>query len=926
MKRRLLFWALAAAFAWVIISRQGEINTLLDSLRQGRWGWIATAVGLQILYFVLYTFVYQAAFTAVDVPSRFRDLFALTFAAIFINSTAPSGGAAGVAIYVDDANQRDESGARAAVGTLLVLIADFGAFLIILSAGLIILFTRHDLLSYEIVTGIIMFLYVGGMTTLLGLGLWRPAGLRRILEKIQSTVNRLGGWFRQPAILREEWSAENAAEFETSARLMTRRPSLLMFTFGLALVARVIDVTILYALFMAFNVPPSLGVIIAGYAMTILFWIVSPTPNGIGVVEGLMPVVYVSLGLPAAEATLITLAFRGLAFWIPFLIGFLLLRRLRSFTPAERSLAHLEHVRLIAVLTAGMGVLNILSASTPALASRMAVLERYSPLAVTRGGNLTAVLAGFALLLLSVGLWRRKRTAWLLTLVMLLISAVSHLVKGLDYEEAVLALLLAGYLLWQRPRFQARSDPPSLRRAIWLVPLALLFTWAYGTLGFYLLDRQYSVNFSLPAAIRQTLVMFTEFYDPGLTPITGFGRYFAASIYVVGAVTLAFGLLMLLRPVIVRRPAGQSERARAQAIVMEYGRSTLSRFLLFDDKSYWFSPGGSVVGYGVKGRMAVALGDPVGPAADAAAAITGFRDFCQEQGWQCAFYQTLPDYRESYQAAGFEVVRTGHEAVVDLHTFSLEGKAGKQFRNAASHMTRLGYKTAVTPPPLPEPLLHELRSVSDEWLAAMHGQEKQFSLGWFHDEYVRSCPVVTVTDELGRVTAFANIVAEYAKNEATIDLMRRRRETESGTMDFLFAALLTWAKAQGYDSFNLGLSSLAGVGENPDDPAVEKAMHFVYGHVNQFYNFQGLHAFKEKFHPVWEPRYVVFPNYASLPLVWTTLAQLGSGEHFVSGYLRDLPPALKQIARSVSERYSRQQTAVAIPQPSTQREQASENG
>lgn len=909
MKRRILLWVLIIAFGWVFMARFNEIEKLAQTLRGGRWQWVALAAILQIGYYAVTALLYQVSFTAVGVTSRWRNLLPLTFAAVFVNSTAPSGGAAGVALYVDEAARRGQSGAKATVGTLLVLVADFGAFLLLLTTAFISLFTRHDLLPYEIITGAIMYLYVGGIAALLGLGLWRPMGLLRLLQKVQSGVNRVGGWFRNPTLMRDDWAEHNADEFAASARAMTAQPRQMLLVLAVALLVHTLDIASLFALFRAFNVIAPVGVVIAGYSMTLLFWIVSPTPNGIGVVEGLMPLVYTSLGLPVAEATVITLAFRGLTFWIPFLLGFALLRRLPVFTPPQRGLARLGQVRLIAILTGAMGLLNVLSASTPALANRAAVLERYSPLAVTRGGNVTAVLAGFALIVLAYGLTQRKRAAWAGTLLVLLVSAVSHLVKGLDYEEATLAILLAVYLFWQRAQFQARSDPPSLRRGVVALISALAFTLVYGTTGFYLLDRHYSVNFGLGAALRQTVVMFTQFYDPGLQPITGFGRYFAASIYVVGGVTLAYGLIQLLRPVIQRHPATPAEWERARQIVERYGRSTLARFVLFHDKAYWFSPGGSVVGYATRAKTAVALGDPIGPPEDAAAAITGFRDFCHRQGWQPAFYQTLPDNLAAYQSAGFDAVRTGHEAVVDLHTFTLDGKTGKPFRTPINKLNRLNYRADIVPPPLTHTLLHELREVSDEWLVMMHGKEMRFSLGWFDNDYIGNSAVIVVRDETGRVTAFANIVPEYARREVSIDLMRRRQEVENGTMEFLFGNLLLWSKEQGYDTFNLGLSSLSGVGEAADDPTVEKAMHYVYDHINQFYNFQGLHTFKEKFNPTWEPRFIVFPGYASLPAVWLTLAQAGGGEGFWRGYVRELPPALRQMARSVNERYARQQNA-----------------
>ena len=118
--------------------------------------------------------------------------------------------------------------------------------------------------------------------------------------------------------------------------------------------------------------------------------------------------------------------------------------------------------------------------------------------------------------------------------------------------------------------------------------------------------------------------------------------------------------------------------------------------------------------------------------------------------------------------------------------------------------------------------------------------------------------------------------------------MRLRREAENGAMDFLFVALFQWAKAQGYASFNLGLSALSGVGKHTDDPAVERALHYIYEHVDQFYSFKGLHAFKEKFHLQGSPRYLVYPGPASLPAVALAMIRADSGDDFVRDYLKEL--------------------------------------
>jgi phosphatidylglycerol lysyltransferase len=533
-----------------------------------------------------------------------------------------------------------------------------------------------------------------------------------------------------------------------------------------------------------------------------------------------------------------------------------------------------------------MGLVNLVSATTPALAGRLSLLRPVLPLEVRHGGRLAAALGGFALLVLAQSLWRRKRAAWLLTLVVLLVSAVGHLLKGLDWKEALLAIGLALPLLFLRSQFFARSDAPSIRRGLRILGIALLFTLAYGGIGFYLLDRHFHVHFGWDAALRQTVVMFVAFRDPGLQPITGFGRYFASSIYAVAAATLGYALLSLVRSVVVRQPATAEERARARAIVEAHGRSSLARFTLFEDKAYFFTPGGSVVAFAVEGRTGVALGDPIGPVADAPAAIAGFREFCTANDWQPAFYQILPDYLDHYRSEGFELLCVGHEAIVDLAGFTLAGGENRGLRSNVNRLKREGHRTELHPPPLADDLLVELRAVSDEWLAMMRGPEKRFSLGWFDDEYIRHCPVMVARTPEGAMSAFANIIPEYQIRESSIDLMRRRREVAGGTMDLLFVALFEWARQQGYETFNLGLSPLAGVGAGSHDPAVEKAIRFIYEHVNQFYRFQGLHAFKEKFHPRWSPRYLAYPGAAGLPIVAWAILRADSGDASLWRFLR----------------------------------------
>ena len=536
----------------------------------------------------------------------------------------------------------------------------------------------------------------------------------------------------------------------------------------------------------------------------------------------------------------------------------------------------------VTILTGLVGVVNLLSAVTPNLYGRNHWLRQFLPFEIRIGGHIFAALTGFILLTLATNLLRRKRVAWVLTVSLLMISIISHLLKGLDYEESILSAILLTQLVVMRYIFTAKSDPPSIARGVRVLIGALLFTLAYGAVGFYLLDGKFTENFSWSEAILQTLAMFFTEDNWGLQPTTRFGKFFANSIYVIAASTISFAVVMLLQPVFLQNRATSVELQKAKAIVEQYGCSSLAAFTLLSDKSYFFSPSGkSVIAYVPKGRGAIALGDPIGPAEDRQEAIVSFQQFCQRNDWYPAFYQTLPDNIDLYTCLGFKVLKIGEEAIVDLKNFTLQGKAGKNFRPSINRLTKLGYQVSFYQPPIANGLLHQLKPVSDEWLKMAQGSEKRFSLGWFDEAYLRDCEIAVVHTADGDVAAFANLMPEYQLNEMTIDMMRHRSGIENGMMDFLFISLLQHLKEDGYDTFNFGLSALAGVGDYPESRRLEKVLHYLYEHLNRFYNFQGLHAYKEKFRPCWEPRYLVYPNLAALPDVVVALIRADSGDRLL---------------------------------------------
>jgi phosphatidylglycerol lysyltransferase len=113
--------------------------------------------------------------------------------------------------------------------------------------------------------------------------------------------------------------------------------------------------------------------------------------------------------------------------------------------------------------------------------------------------------------------------------------------------------------------------------------------------------------------------------------------------------------------------------------------------------------------------------------------------------------------------------------------------------------------------------------------------------------------------------------------EASVDMMRYKPDAPKGIMDYMFTKLILWSQEHNYTWFDLGMAPFSGLDNHPLAPMWSKLGAFLYSNGENFYNFQGLRQFKEKFDPVWEPRYLASPGGLSLPGVLSDAASLISG-------------------------------------------------
>jgi phosphatidylglycerol lysyltransferase len=653
-----------------------------------------------------------------------------------------------------------------------------------------------------------------------------------------------------------------ARSFAEQVRQHRVRPRDLLFPFFAALTAELFGVAMLYTCLRAIGQDPSISTALTAYAVGTIFVIVSPFFSGLGLVEVGMVLALRQFGIDSGSALAATLLFRALEVWMPLAIGLSLqvgvhrgVMRAGTFIPA-----------LLTLLT---GITTVLSVWAPAFSERFNQIEQYAFVSVPALSRSFALVSGFMLIFLSYNLLRHRRVAWIAAVLLLAALIPAHLLKHHDESVALLAALTLGLLLITRNRYRVRSDIPLMRQGVVGFVAALAFALLYGTAGFFLIDtRAFNNDFSPSEAAVRTLRTFFSLGDSGLTPQTHYGAWFLDSIQIIGIMSLVYAVYSLMRPVVWRRTVYQQERERAGEIIERYGDSTLDFFKHWDDKLFYFGRGGtSVVSFGLSRSVAVGLGDPVAASDDEfRAVLKEFLEYCDTNGWRVAFHQTPPMRLGDYQDAGLKAVKIGEDAIVDLKSFTLSGGHMKSLRSNRNRLEREGYRVAYYPAPQTDERIEQLRAVSNDWLEIEGRRERGFTLGAFRDDYVRACAVFVVEDDNNNAVAFANIIPDGAAGETTIDLMRRRNEPP-GVMDLLFVSAFEHLRDAGFQRFSLGMAPFARVGDDPDAPIPERIMGQLYEHLNRVFSYKGLHAYKDKFRPEWESRYLIYQSDADLPFV-----------------------------------------------------------
>lgn len=620
--------------------------------------------------------------------------------------------------------------------------------------------------------------------------------------------------------------------------------------------------------------------LLLAFAGASVLGLVSLVPGGLGVFDGLMLLALSQAGHDQAAVVSGLFLFRLGYYLLPLFVGLylgsgLLVGRLPQLTRLRERLAgHPLYgllqlpaslladlgIRLLATFTFAAGALLLASAAIPALHERLRAAGAYLSLLTLESSYWLSVVTGVLLLGLARGIDGRVGVAYRLTQIVLALSALLALAKGLHFGEALFLLGVGALLRSRKNAFTQRAMRlGSFASAGWIGGLIAVVV----------------VFFAVGVAAVLGDDSFDLFY-------VGFAEHSSRLARGLIAALLGMAIYLIWQSFAVRRPTpplpARVELEEARDLYQRHGGGEFGHLSFMGDKSlFWAGDRQAVVAYGTIRDRLIALGTPCGSDAAVSRAILDFRRFADSQDRVPLFYEVLEPELSRFHDHGFDLFKLGELATLRLAEFSLSGKRWEDLRQAVNRAAKENLRFELRQPPFDTALLADTQGVSDAWLADKGGAEKGYSLGRFDPAYLEWGPLALVWHG-ERLVAFANLLPPYGSNGTTsVDLMRVVADAPRSSMDLLFARVLQWAQEQNHERFSLGMAPLSNVGANPYARINERLAALAFRYGNSRYNYQGIRRYKEKFRPQWTGSYLAYPRGLWVPGLLIDVAALVAG-------------------------------------------------
>ncbi len=531
-------------------------------------------------------------------------------------------------------------------------------------------------------------------------------------------------------------------------------------------------------------------------------------------------------------------------------------------------------IKIVSITLGIMGVINIVSAWFSYDSLRFKLVKHAFDYQIIEGSRYLVVVTGIVAILMAPNLFRQKRIAWYISVFLLAISGVAHIVKGADIEEASLCILLLGVLLPLYNCFYVKSDPLRVQRSGKILLASIIFVLFYTFIGLNFFADKLGLPDDL--SVWNTGMQALLFDVSGLNPQSIAAKFYADSILFVNSFTIFIGLILALSPVIVRA-FPEVNLGKYKKTANKKATQAVQIFSLDKDYMHFSCEGdsGEYLSYKVANGVALAIGNPC--ATTSKESLTDlWINYSYEHDWVPAVYQAQDDFCTTLDKKGFYSLPIGVEALVDLETFTLDGKSMQDLRTMKNKAEKEGF------------VIREFKSADWEkienldksWLKIHGNKENSFAMGKSSLNYLKDTRTMLIFDKEDNLLAYLNNIELRGSNSRAVDLMRRNPEILSkGAIEALFLNEILQAKEDGKKYYDLGFSPLAEMDKSlADNKVAFNLLSLVYEKQKRYYDFQGLHQFKSKFRPIWKPSFLMYPSQVTLPKVLLALLNLNKAK------------------------------------------------
>ena len=521
---------------------------------------------------------------------------------------------------------------------------------------------------------------------------------------------------------------------------------------------------------------------------------------------------------------------------------------------------------VLAWFTAAAGVLAVVDSFLPEHSATL--LSEFAPEVRPVASALAAPL-GLALVYVSRGLARGHHRAWQLAFGLLIGSTVIHLAHR-DYG-AVATGMLAAALLARRADFAHPGDPATRARLLQRLAVIVGGIYAYGFMALWAnrlaADRPFSVGF----AVRETTTTLVGGSLRGSQHLSGpFGSWFGPSVFALGLAGAAALLAAWLAPWRYRHDEDARCRGLAHRLVAEWGTDTLAPFVLRADKSYFFGAGErSLVAYRVVGGVAIVSGDPLGPPEEIDAVTGDFIAHARSRGWRIAILGVSEECLALYRRHGLHALYHGDEAVLDVASFSLEGRAIRKVRQSTSRLLAAGYTAdVVRAADVGRALRVELAAIAAEWRGSAPERGFVMAIDTLFRLDGNEAVFVIARSPDGVPQGFLHYAVSHRGAALSLSTMPRRRTTPNGLNEWLVCESVAWARENGFERISLNFAPFAAVlAPEAVLSGVQRVQRQALLALKGHFQLDNLLLFNRKFFPRWQRRFVVFESRLDLPRI-----------------------------------------------------------